>query len=921
MAKDKQSGAPTAWTPYPKALVEFGKAGHAQIVIGEDIAEIDVETNVTWEADTARVSLDNARFQSDYLRKELPIRIWLGRVADPDRWAKQELVKIFSGRIDGVLPRFGKTRTVEIRARDLTRGLIDMEITESYVKSTASDQVAELARVARFDSKHLDLDVSGSEVGDKSFLRTSGWEAIQILGLREGAVAWVDRNEVLHFRKRARDDPRIATYHYLEKPFTILEADFDDTSVGIANRIRVVRYLDTRYIEGRAEDVDRIHKMGGRIVERTIYATDGKTKDDLNRQARNRLTENNRDVITGRLTVEGFPELVADAQIDVKGRLGRFKGLYYINSAAHRFSKSGGYTCELNVTNMRPEASEVYKDSLLDPEEKNPDSTNQSAKCFDSPTSSAALGPAAPGTPNTVQQIEGLPSTSTGTTFTAMGRRYYVAFGLRELYANGCLSENVCYHRGMDLWIGPNDGAPIRGHGEGEEVWAFQPGTVAYAGPAGKGGLGVGINQEDGTQGEYYHNSRALVKVGDAVQRGTPIAILGDTGDPGNPHSHYEVRSAGNFEYGDEQFHTINPMPYMVGGSGQSTSTVDAVSSDGAAATVLANVTRESAPTPGVNIQGTFASQPLGVILHGGRGGGLTISADYASTRNSGHTRVDGIGWNASIGEDVYAVHMGANQWGYNAGDESATYLGVEFGQPDIRDITDGQVRAFVAWFRRDVAASWPNLTLTATQTSLPAHSQLAQGIAAGKSDVFPANDRRLQELRDRILALLGDPTSVWRPKTGDCLPAGGNKNMSDPGNVGGAYFGRLSVEVRTAIWAAFGDLGAAVAEEAAIIASWESGGGIPENINPAVINNTRDPAGGCNIRLSNGHLSEYSVGIFQVNTCAHGTTYGSVAQLKDPEINAHGARALYDERISLGQWGWNAWGTKGHLQSQRSDV
>jgi murein DD-endopeptidase MepM/ murein hydrolase activator NlpD len=40
----------------------------------------------------------------------------------------------------------------------------------------------------------------------------------------------------------------------------------------------------------------------------------------------------------------------------------------------------------------------------------------------------------------------------------------------------------------------------------------------------------------------YGHNSRILVRAGDAVTEGQPIAEVGNTGLSSGPHLHFEIR-------------------------------------------------------------------------------------------------------------------------------------------------------------------------------------------------------------------------------------------------------------------------------------------------------------------------------------------------------------------------------------------
>lgn len=74
-------------------------------------------------------------------------------------------------------------------------------------------------------------------------------------------------------------------------------------------------------------------------------------------------------------------------------------------------------------------------------------------------------------------------------------------------------------------------------------------------------------------------------------------------------------------------------------------------------------------------------------------------------------------------------------------------------------------------------------------------------------------------------------------------------------------------------------------------------------------IADTRAKGGGqCNIpyTLSDGRaaLTEYSVGYFQINICAHGGTF---AEWADPETNVSYAASLYRARGNYGAWHYSA--------------
>lgn len=77
---------------------------------------------------------------------------------------------------------------------------------------------------------------------------------------------------------------------------------------------------------------------------------------------------------------------------------------------------------------------------------------------------------------------------------------------------------------------------------EGTPVLAAAAGTVIYAGEqAGYGAIAI-LKHEGGLVTLYAHNARLLVREGDRVKRGEPVARVGQTGKTTGPHLHFEVR-------------------------------------------------------------------------------------------------------------------------------------------------------------------------------------------------------------------------------------------------------------------------------------------------------------------------------------------------------------------------------------------
>lgn len=75
----------------------------------------------------------------------------------------------------------------------------------------------------------------------------------------------------------------------------------------------------------------------------------------------------------------------------------------------------------------------------------------------------------------------------------------------------------------------------------GTPILASAGGRVRVAGPHGAYGNTVEIDHGAGLVTRYGHTSRVLVKVGDILLPGQPIALVGSTGRSTGPHLHFEV--------------------------------------------------------------------------------------------------------------------------------------------------------------------------------------------------------------------------------------------------------------------------------------------------------------------------------------------------------------------------------------------
>lgn len=99
------------------------------------------------------------------------------------------------------------------------------------------------------------------------------------------------------------------------------------------------------------------------------------------------------------------------------------------------------------------------------------------------------------------------------------------------------------YHRGVDF------AAPA-----GSQAVAVASGVVTYAKDRFGYGKTVEINHGNGYVTRYAHNQRVLVNLGDTIQKGQAIALIGSTGRSTGPHLHFEVLKQGR---------AVDPMSFV----------------------------------------------------------------------------------------------------------------------------------------------------------------------------------------------------------------------------------------------------------------------------------------------------------------------------------------------------------------------
>jgi murein DD-endopeptidase MepM/ murein hydrolase activator NlpD len=117
--------------------------------------------------------------------------------------------------------------------------------------------------------------------------------------------------------------------------------------------------------------------------------------------------------------------------------------------------------------------------------------------------------------------------------------RTFSGFGPRKPPCPGATS----FHNGVDI-----------GGEYGATIVAVLAGTVTIATYNSSAGNYVGIDHGNGVSTRYCHASKLLVKPGEYVLQGQPIALVGSTGVSTGPHLHFAVLINGQY---------VDPMKYI----------------------------------------------------------------------------------------------------------------------------------------------------------------------------------------------------------------------------------------------------------------------------------------------------------------------------------------------------------------------
>jgi murein DD-endopeptidase MepM/ murein hydrolase activator NlpD len=136
--------------------------------------------------------------------------------------------------------------------------------------------------------------------------------------------------------------------------------------------------------------------------------------------------------------------------------------------------------------------------------------------------------------------------TSAGKAIQAMPSRWPVRGAVNSEFGRrkSPWGEAIEHHSGLD--IAAQMGTPVK---------APASATVVFAGPGGEYGNCVILDHGNELKSLYGHLSKIQVRQGQRVERGTIIALTGNTGRSSGPHLHYEVHVNGR---------PVDPLRYVL---------------------------------------------------------------------------------------------------------------------------------------------------------------------------------------------------------------------------------------------------------------------------------------------------------------------------------------------------------------------
>lgn len=346
----------------PRCLVEVA----GQIVLPDDIYECDLDLTLYMAASSFDITISNDDLKSDWFQKKQQVKVYYGYVDNPSSWTINDLDHVFTGLTDGVQPQWGgqQGNVVELVGRDYSGQMIDTYNNYAFTNWTSS-------QIANYFANKYGLTplvtATTSIVPSDAYQNLQEWDVLQTCAAREGFICYVTKDLELYFGPRQYNSTPVGTISMTAISETATSGDglsFDDSAVGVYNKVTVIHYYNGQTIEGSAQNDALIASMG-QVVEKIMTDSTATTTALATQLAQNYLTQYSREAITGSFEdLPGDTAYIVDATVNVVDA-GRFGGTYYIEEVQLQYGKQNGFTIQtLSVTNILPDTAYEYKQDL-----------------------------------------------------------------------------------------------------------------------------------------------------------------------------------------------------------------------------------------------------------------------------------------------------------------------------------------------------------------------------------------------------------------------------------------------------------------------------------------------------------------------------------------------------------------------------
>ncbi len=300
------------------------------------------------------------------------------------RKGKDELARMLVGEIVRMTPNFPESgpSTLTVHCVNLLQRFRTIPVTRDYVQKRdsfiARDLVQEIAKQVRQTVPALELQVDDEELkrnlaheDEIRLLPVQRQYAINFLLDRAREIGydlWLD------FDKDPTSSRRLVTLHYapsksVVKPTYVIEwgkslVNFQPSfaTANLPDQVIVRHWNPTlkKKFEGKATrkdlppgaavDPEDMKTQQGPLAKKTEIVTDRVVQSDGEARdaARERMLKLAQKMIQGKGKTVGLPDLRAGRKIRIKG-LGRFSGLYAVNTTTHTIG-DGGYTTDFTAT-------------------------------------------------------------------------------------------------------------------------------------------------------------------------------------------------------------------------------------------------------------------------------------------------------------------------------------------------------------------------------------------------------------------------------------------------------------------------------------------------------------------------------------------------------------------------------------------